>query len=97
LNLDTTVEAMAELLSSFKATDSQIMMDYKLRTRRLLRTFNDDSIPDGSTLESLKIRRMSVAKKILGRLGSGVNIEPMLFRTWGCNTFIGSGCYINRK
>jgi acetyltransferase-like isoleucine patch superfamily enzyme len=73
------------------------MLDHKLVTRRRLKAFNDDSIPYGSTLDSLKSHRMSIARQIFGRLGSDTNIEPLLFCTWGCNTFIGDDCYINRK
>lgn len=72
------------------------MLDHKLNIRRHLKDFNDDSIPDGSTLESLKLRRLAVAKRILGKLGTGTNIEAPLFLTFGCNTFIGNDVYINR-
>ena len=84
-------------LSSFSANNSELMLEYKLSVRRLLTIFNDDSIPDGSTLQSLKNRRMAVAQKLLGKAGAGLNIEQPLFCTWGCNLFIGAGCYINRK
>lgn len=82
---------------SFKAGNSQLMLDYKLTIRRRLKLFNDDSMPEGCTLESLKNRRMAVARQILGKAGAGVNIEQPLFCTWGCNIFIGDSCYINRK
>jgi hypothetical protein len=72
-------------------------MDYKLVAMKRLQSFNDDSIPDGSTLASLKARRMAVAKEMLGQMGQGVTIEPPFFHTWGCNIFIGSGVYINRE
>jgi hypothetical protein len=72
-------------------------MDYKLSAMKKLRSFNDDSIPDGSTLASLKARRMAVAKEMIGQLGQGVAIEPPFFHTWGCNIFIGSRVYINRE
>lgn len=64
---------------------------------RKLRTFNNDDIPDDMTLASLKMRRMALAKEILGKMGKGVSIEPPFFVIWGCNTFIGSGVYINRQ
>lgn len=94
-----TVEAKADHdSSSFKAANAQIMLDHKFNTRRRLLEFNDESIPDGSTLESLKIRRLAVAKRILGKLGKGTNIEgPGFFVTFGCNTFVGKDVYINRK
>jgi hypothetical protein len=57
------------------------MLDHKLLTRRRLKVFNDESIPDGSTLDSLKSRRMSIARQIFGRLGSDTNIEQSLFCT----------------
>ncbi|KAF5667175.1 galactoside o-acetyltransferase [Fusarium heterosporum] len=71
--------------------------EYKLGVMRKLRSFNDDSIPDDATLESLKMKRMTVAKQMLGKMGKGVSIEPQFFVIWGCNTFIGSGVYINRQ
>jgi len=73
------------------------MLDYKLATMKLLKSFNDDSIPDDNTLTMLKARRMSVAKQMMGKLGYGVNIEPPFFCGWGCNIFIGEGVYINRE
>jgi hypothetical protein len=36
----------------------------------MLILLDDDSLPDGCTLESLKCRRMAVAKCIFGKLGS---------------------------
>jgi len=82
---------------SFKAGNSQIMLNYKLEIRKLLKSFNDDSLPDGCTLESLECRRMAVAKLIFGKLGRSTNIEAPFFCTWGCNTFIGVNVYMNRK
>jgi hypothetical protein len=73
------------------------MLDHKLSIRQYLKLFNDDSIPDGSSLESLKIQRIAIAKQFLGRCGVGLNIEQPLFCTWGCNIFIRDNCYINRK
>ncbi|KAG5665456.1 hypothetical protein KAF25_009581 [Fusarium avenaceum] len=75
---------------NFTTNNSQELMDYKLIAMKRLRSFNDDSIPDGSTLASLKTRRMAVAKEMLGQLGQDVAIEPPFFHTWGCNIFIGN-------
>lgn len=72
-------------------------MEYKLSTLRKLDEFNDSSIPENSTLTSLRTRRMAVAKRMLGRVGKDANIEQAFFVTWGCNTFIGEGVYINRE
>ncbi|SPJ78709.1 related to galactoside O-acetyltransferase [Fusarium torulosum] len=63
--------------------------------RQKLQSFNDNSIPEGSTLASLTARRMAVAKDMFGRLGASVNIESPFFIIWGCNTFIGDGVYMN--
>lgn len=73
------------------------MMHYKSATKKKLLSFNDESIPDGSTLASLKSRRMAVAKAMFGKLGQNVTIEPPFFLLWGCNIFIGNGVYINRE
>ncbi|KAJ4247121.1 hypothetical protein NW762_013259 [Fusarium torreyae] len=82
---------------SFNTSKAQELVDYKLVTMKKLRSFNDESIPDDSTLASLKTKRMAVANEMLGKLGKEVTIEPPFFLTWGCNIFIGSGVYINRE
>ncbi|SPJ75515.1 related to galactoside O-acetyltransferase [Fusarium torulosum] len=82
---------------NFTANNSQELMDYKVIAMKRLRSFNDDSIPDGSTLASLKARRRAVAKEMLGQMGQCVTIEPPFFHAWGCNIFIGSRVYINRE
>ena len=73
------------------------MRAYMFSVIKRLRSFNDDSIPQGSTIEILKTRRMSAAKELLGRLGEAVNIEAPFFVSWGCNTFIGDKVYVNRE
>lgn len=73
------------------------MQDYKLETLKWLNEFNDTTIPPGSTLASLKMRRLALAKDKLGRLGEGANIEPPFFVGWGCNIFIGEDVYTNRE
>lgn len=82
---------------SFKACLADCMPKFKLDVRKQLLKFNDPSIEDEDTLDSLKKRRMSVAKNLFGKLGLGTNIEAPLFCTWGCNTFIGKNVYINRE
>lgn len=72
------------------------MMDHKVNMKRRLKDFNDDSIPEGSTLASLKACRMSIAKKFLGKLGKDTNIEAPFFVTFGCNVFLGQEVYVNR-
>lgn len=72
-------------------------MEYKLSTLRMLNEFNDASIPENSTLASLKNRRMAVAKRMLGRVGKNASIEQSFFVTWGCNTILGDDVYINRE
>ncbi|GAD96244.1 hypothetical protein SS1G_08458 [Paecilomyces variotii No. 5] len=79
----------------FTASRSVELQQHKLKTLRQLNDFNDMKIPNGSTLASLKTRRMSVAKTLLGKLGE-VNIEQPFFVGIGCNTLIGDDVYINR-
>lgn len=83
--------------SSFTTSNSGKLMEYKLSTLHKLNEFNDTSIPENSTLASLKDRRMAVAKRMFGRLGKNASIEQAFFVTWGCNTFIGNDVYINRE
>jgi hypothetical protein len=73
------------------------MQKYRIEIMRRLRSFNDNAIPDDASIESLKARRMAVAKQMLGKLGDEANIEPPFFCGWGCNTFVGDGAYMNRK
>lgn len=83
--------------TSFTISKSPKLQARKLETLKLLNDFNDLTIPDGSTLESLKMRRMTVARNLLSEIGENVNIEPPFFVGWGCNTFLGNGVYINRE
>ncbi|KAJ9422651.1 trimeric LpxA-like protein [Fusarium oxysporum] len=85
-------EKMISGMKQFAGNDG-LQISYK---KRLL-SFNDESIPDGSTLASLKSRRMEVAKEMFGKLGQDVTIEPPFFLLWGCNIFIGNGVYMNRE
>ncbi|KAM3074759.1 hypothetical protein ACMFMG_008178 [Clarireedia jacksonii] len=82
--------------SNFAARNSECMLKYKLDVRRKLLKFNDESIGDDDTLDSLKERRMAAAKTLFGRVGVGTNIEAPFFCTWGCTTFIGKDVYINK-
>jgi hypothetical protein len=84
-------------MHSFSTSRSTELQEYKLQTLKKLNEFNDLSIPDGSTLMSLKERRMTVAKNLLGQLGEGASIEPPFFVGWGCNVFMGDNVYINRE
>ncbi|KAF5229659.1 hypothetical protein FAUST_10296 [Fusarium austroamericanum] len=76
---------------------SPALNDYKLGVMRKLRAFNNDDIPDDATLSSIKMKRMALAKQMIGRMGKSVNIETPFFIVWGCNTFIGNGVYMNRE
>lgn len=90
-------EALKSVNLSFAARNSECMPKYKLNVRRKLLKFNDESIGDDDTLDSLKGRRMAAAKSLFGRVGDGTNIEAPFFCTWGCTTFIGEDVYINRE
>ncbi|CAG1959284.1 unnamed protein product [Fusarium graminearum] len=79
----------------FATSRAPELQEFKLDMRRKLQSFNDNSIPEGSTLAYLTARRMAVAKGIFGRLGANVNVEPPFFIIWGCNTFVGDGVYMN--
>ncbi|GKT44136.1 putative acetyltransferase YJL218W [Colletotrichum spaethianum] len=81
----------------FRSSKDLELVQYKVDVMRRLQTFNDATILDNATLASLASRRMQVAKGMLGKLGTNVNIEPPFFVTWGCNLFIGDGVYINRR
>jgi len=82
---------------SFHSGNDQGMQTFRIETMRRLRNFNDNSLPNDASIESLQARRMSVAKQMLGKLGDRVNIETPFFCGWGCNTFVGDGVYMNRK
>lgn len=91
------VPSLKRSFPSFTASRSPELQDHKLRTLTSLNEFNETTIPEGSTLASLKTRRMTVAKDLLGKTGERVNIEPPFFVGWGCNVFIGNDVYINRE
>lgn len=73
------------------------MQSAKINVRRLLQAFNDQTIRADDTLQSLKGRRMEVAKLLLGGLGENSNIETPFYCGWGFNIIIGARVYINRE
>jgi hypothetical protein len=83
--------SMANYLSSFSAGNDERMLSHKLDVRRRLKDFNDESFPEGCTLDTLKCRRMSIARDIFGKLGCGVNIEGSFFCTVSLIFFFGVG------
>ncbi|CAJ0546563.1 Ff.00g011900.m01.CDS01 [Fusarium sp. VM40] len=89
------VSASEVLVPCFAASRARELQDFKLNMRRKLQSFNDNSIPEDSTLASLTARHMAVAKDFFGRMGANVNIESPFFIIWGCNTFIRDGVYMN--
>ncbi|CZR67738.1 related to galactoside O-acetyltransferase [Phialocephala subalpina] len=82
---------------NFQAQNSQVMSDHKLKIMKQLNSFNDPSVPEHSSLQPLKDRRMGIASQVMGKLGTRVNIEFPFFCVWGCNIFIGNDVYINRE
>ncbi|KUJ21722.1 trimeric LpxA-like protein [Mollisia scopiformis] len=81
---------------NFHAPNAPIMLDHKFKVIKALHSFNNPDIIACSTFQSLKQQRMKIAAQILGRLGTGTNIETPFFCVWGCNIFIGNNVYINR-
>lgn len=73
------------------------MQSAKINVRRLVQAFNNPTIRDDDTLQSMKTRRMEVAKVLLGSVGENSNIETPFYCGWGFNVFIGVGVYINRE
>lgn len=73
------------------------MVEFRYALRDHWEKLNDDSFREEDTLTTMNARRMKAAKDIFGKLGENVFIEPGLCISWGCNTFIGSTVYINRR
>jgi maltose O-acetyltransferase len=73
------------------------MRSFKIEVMRRLQDFNNQTIGDNTTLDSLKAHRMAIARSAMGKLGEDTNIETPFFCGWGCNIFIGDGVYINRE
>ncbi|ODA83181.1 hypothetical protein RJ55_01692 [Drechmeria coniospora] len=73
------------------------MSAHKVETMKSMSSFNDELIPEGSTLQSLKDCRMAIARTIFGELGDDVNILAPFNVTWGCNVSIGDRTYVNRE
>lgn len=84
-------------LFSFDASNSPIMQTAKLNVRRLIQAFNDPTIRVDDTIQSLKQRRMEIAKLLVENVGENANIEAPFFCGWGFNISIGAGTYINRE
>jgi len=73
------------------------MQEHRIAVKKLLNSFNSESIKDYSTIESLQEKRMEFARHLFGSVGEDVNIEAPLICMWGCNTFLGDSVYINRE
>lgn len=84
-------------LSSFDGSKSLTMQSAKVSVCRLVQAFNDQTIRVNDTLQSLKGRRMEVAKLLLGGVGENSNIETPFYCGWGFNIFIGARVYVNRE
>ena len=95
--LSYTLKYILTSLTSFEVSASPLMQSYKLATLKHLEAFNDNSIPPGGTLLSLKSNRMAIASEMLGSLASNVNIESPFFCSWGFNILLGDRVYINRQ
>lgn len=86
-----------DYLHRFDGSKSDMMQSAKISVRRLVQAFNDQTIRVDDTLQSLKRRRMEVAKLLFGGLGENSNIESPFYCGWGFNIVLGSGVYINRE
>ena len=71
----------------YKTSDEELV-----RQRDLAR---NASAQYNHTTEEEKERRQEILKELLGSLGEGVEIFPVVQFDYGCNTYIGDNCYIN--
>lgn len=58
--------------------------------------FNGPPKPDVPFSETV-VQREVTLRKLFGRVGRGVYIEPPLFVDYGCNISVGDGFYANFK
>jgi maltose O-acetyltransferase len=71
----------------YDASDSELEED-RLKARQLLQVFN-------SSDPSHKEQRLGTARRLMGRFGQGVWIEPPFYCDYGYNIFLGDKVYFN--
>lgn len=71
----------------YLAADPELIAD-RMRARKLLKEFNDSEPEDVN-------KRIELVKKLLGKSGKNVWIEPPFFCDYGFNIEAGDDCFIN--
>ncbi|KAH8597535.1 trimeric LpxA-like protein [Bisporella sp. PMI_857] len=84
-------------LESDRVTSISKETEKKEGKSKPLSELSDTSILPSDKFGTLGTGRMAVVKRILGKLGLDTNIEAPFFCTFGCQIFVGKGCYINRN
>lgn len=72
------------------------LVEGRLRARKLVKKYNE-YLPDDATTESLAKDRDAMLKKLIGRIGNEVDIDPPFRVDYGCNIVIGDDFYANFK
>ncbi|KAM0121599.1 hypothetical protein ACP6JC_001770 [Aspergillus fumigatus] len=70
------------------------LIEGRTRARFLMSEFNGPPKPDVPFSETVAQREVTL-RKLFGRVGRGVYIEPPLFVDYGCNISVGDGFYAN--
>ncbi|KAJ5725660.1 uncharacterized protein N7483_007017 [Penicillium malachiteum] len=78
-----------------EAPGNWILRNLQTVTVRRLAQFNDTTVPEGSTAESLTARRMEIARQFIHRIGERANIQPPFYASYGCNIVIGDDVNIS--
>jgi hypothetical protein len=71
-------------------------MEGRTKARFLMSEFNAPLQPDVPFSETVA-QREETLRKLFGRAGRGIYIEPPLFVDYGCNISVGDGFYANFK
>ncbi|KAI1127517.1 putative sugar O-acetyltransferase [Nemania abortiva] len=76
------------------STRSPELREVQLKARKFMKDYNTH-FRDGDTRDSLAKAREEMLKGIMGRVGTGVYIEPPISVDYGCNIQIGDNFYSN--
>lgn len=72
------------------------LVESRHRCRVVTEDYNKWS-PKTISYEQIFDARLSLLKNVVGKVGKGTLIEPPFNPDYGCNTIVGSGCFINFK
>lgn len=76
--------------------NSPKLLEARHRCRGAVADYNNLN-PKSITYDKVFETRLGLLREIVGKVGTGTFIEPPFLPDYGCNTIIGSDCFINFK